>query len=536
MLATTPVAHLLIYALDRRLSGSFVLEEANRRKHAVYFADGAPAIARLATPVARLGELAVERGVLEGGRLDEAVARARETNSRLGRVLVEWGVLDESGVEALLGEQVARRVVELGLLPPDTRYGYYDGTNFLERAGGPKVPAQPLPLVWRVLKQSQDTTRINEMLARFQGIALRFHVDAPLLGFGFDGPEQSVVDVLAARPQPFSELAARQLLEPERLQKLVYLFVALRYFDTGGAARPVGAVVRTSALPPILPSSPPVAATSAAPQAPQSPDPPPADDEFRKELRARAEASRDSYYDVLGVPRDAPESAIAGAYFQLAKRWHPDRLGPAYSDVREVATKVFARMSEAHQVLSDPARRKEYDELEKAGQGAAEDQEQVQKIVRAAMNFQKAQVLLKRNNLPAAEEAARAALADAPDQADHLALVAWLEATKPNADLEARLRELDKAVSMEPANTRVRWFRGQILKRLGKERKALEDFRLIVEQDPRHVDAQREIRLHDMKRPGARTSHPPSDRGGEAGRASVPPGEKGGIFGRLFKR
>jgi curved DNA-binding protein CbpA len=279
-----------------------------------------------------------------------------------------------------------------------------------------------------------------------------------------------------------------------------------------------------------------VAATSAAPQAPQSPDPPPADDEFRKELRARAEASRDSYYDVLGVPRDAPESAIAGAYFQLAKRWHPDRLGPAYSDVREVATKVFARMSEAHQVLSDPARRKEYDELEKAGQGAAEDQEQVQKIVRAAMNFQKAQVLLKRNNLPAAEEAARAALADAPDQADHLALVAWLEATKPNADLEARLRELDKAVSMEPANTRVRWFRGQILKRLGKERKALEDFRLIVEQDPRHVDAQREIRLHDMKRPGARTSHPPSDRGGEAGRASVPPGERGGIFGRLFKR
>src|SRR6185369_3529974 len=107
---------------------------------------------------------------------------------------------------------------------------------------------------------------------------------------------------------------------------------------------------------------------------------------------------------------------------------------------------------------------------------------------------------------------------DAPEEADHIALVAWLRATKPDADVPGAFKEIDRASKLEPANLRVRWFRGQLLKRLGKERQALEDFRMIVEKDPRHVDAQRELRLHEMARgqgqrkasdaPGARQSDP----------------------------
>ena len=88
-------------------------------------------------------------------------------------------------------------------------------------------------------------------------------------------------------------------------------------------------------------------------------------------------------------------------------------------------------------MLSDATRRKEYDELVKQGEGAAEEQEEVLRVVRAATSYQKAQVLLKRNNLAAAEAEARQALADDPEQADHVALVAWIDASKPNADLEA---------------------------------------------------------------------------------------------------
>jgi curved DNA-binding protein CbpA len=533
-LAATPLAHLLVYGLDRRLTGSLVVETPSGEKHALELRDGAVVAAITASPVAPLGELAVARGVVARERLDPALELARAGGQPLGQVLIGWGVLDEARLQALLREQLARRIEYLAGLPADSNYGYYDGADFLRGAGRPDVPQAPQALVWCAIKQGADEARVTELLARFEGARLRFLPDAPLSGFELEAAEQAVVDVLAAKPQTVAELVGRQLLDATRTRKLVYLFLVLRYFDVGAGARPVGAQARASMLPSQATSAP-KAPASPVPAAPTSAPP---DDDFRRELRARAEATRDSYYDLLGVAPDAPATAIAAAYFQLAKRWHPDRLGPEYADIRDLATKIFARMSEAHQVLSDPERRKQYDVLVKTGEGAAEEQEQVHRILRAAMNFQKAQVFLRRNNMAGAEEAARAALADAPDQADHIAMVAWIEASKPNADQEAPLKELHRAARLEPANLRVRWFRGQVLKRMGKVRPALEDFRFIVENDPRHVDAQREIRLFEMKRAQNRDkSDPPGGaRTSDSPKRSDPPAEKGGLLGRLFKR
>ena len=104
------------------------------------------------------------------------------------------------------------------------------------------------------------------------------------------------------------------------------------------------------------------------------------------------------YYEILGVPRDAPTPAISAAFFQLAKRWHPDRVGPDLVAVRDEVVKLFSRMTEAHQVLSDPLRRRDYDEVLQSGGGTAEEQEQVNRVMRAVLAHQKAQVLLKKQN------------------------------------------------------------------------------------------------------------------------------------------
>jgi curved DNA-binding protein CbpA len=543
-LAATPLGHLLIHAFDRRLTGSLVFEEPDHRKHAVYLQHGAPAAARTAEPVALLGALAVEHGVIGAERIEPALEVAAQTDKRLGEVLCGEGVLDEGSLEALLREQVERRLQHVRGLSPETAYGYYDGKNFLERAGGPREPCPPLALIWHVMRITPDHGRGAETLARLQGATLRFHIDAPLARFEFAAGERAVVDVLRAKPQTLSELERRDLLEPALLERLVYTLLLLRQFDLGMGAQPVGgdrrslspSVVWNATAQTASPAPAPVQEIDLPPTAPSAP---PAPDPLRVEAEARSAAGDQSYYDVLGVPSEAPQAAIAAAYFQLAKRWHPDRLAPEYADLRDVAMKIFARIGEAHQTLADPERRKQYDELLKQGDGGVEEQEQVQRLLRATTNFQKAQVLLRRNNLPGAEEAARAALADAPEEADHIALVAWLEASKPGADLEALLKQLQRAAKLEEANLRVRWYRGQVLKRLGRERQAIEDFRLIVEKDPRHVDAQREIRLYEMSRgrksevPGERrdTQVPP-----RASTAGPPSDKKPNFFGKLFKK
>ena len=94
-----------------------------------------------------------------------------------------------------------------------------------------------------------------------------------------------------------------------------------------------------------------------------------------------------------------------------------------------------------------PSRRKEYDELRKDGAGGAEEQEQVQRVLRAATAFQKAEVLMKRNNSAAALEEARKAVELDPSQADYIALLAWLESTQLNANLDEILARIEKATA-----------------------------------------------------------------------------------------
>ena len=70
-----------------------------------------------------------------------------------------------------------------------------------------------------------------------------------------------------------------------------------------------------------------------------------------------AEAKRD-YYEVLGVEKNADEAAIKKAYRVLAKKYHPD-MNPGDAE----AEKKFKEASEAYAVLSDPDKRKQYDQF-----------------------------------------------------------------------------------------------------------------------------------------------------------------------------
>ena len=70
-----------------------------------------------------------------------------------------------------------------------------------------------------------------------------------------------------------------------------------------------------------------------------------------------AEQKRD-YYEVLGVEKSADEAAIKKAYRVLAKKYHPD-MNPGDAE----AEKKFKEASEAYAILSDPEKRRQYDQF-----------------------------------------------------------------------------------------------------------------------------------------------------------------------------
>ncbi|WOL08764.1 hypothetical protein Cni_G17517 [Canna indica] len=95
------------------------------------------------------------------------------------------------------------------------------------------------------------------------------------------------------------------------------------------------------------------------------------DDEFIEQEEAEEQERRESpidfdffsllsqpkdYYKILEVDFDANEEAIRSNYIRLALKWHPDK------KKEESATSKFQEINEAYKVLSDPVRRREYDE------------------------------------------------------------------------------------------------------------------------------------------------------------------------------
>jgi len=71
-----------------------------------------------------------------------------------------------------------------------------------------------------------------------------------------------------------------------------------------------------------------------------------------------ATVNKQDYYEVLGIDRNTDQQTIKQKYRKLALKYHPDR-----NPDDKAAESKFKQISEAYQVLSDPAKRQRYDQF-----------------------------------------------------------------------------------------------------------------------------------------------------------------------------
>lgn len=81
-------------------------------------------------------------------------------------------------------------------------------------------------------------------------------------------------------------------------------------------------------------------------------------------IHSSGKNNKQDYYKVLGVNKDADAKEIKKAYYQLAKKYHPD---VSKSDPN--AAQKFQEISEAYEVLSDETKRQQYDTFGMSGSG-----------------------------------------------------------------------------------------------------------------------------------------------------------------------
>lgn len=208
-----------------------------------------------------------------------------------------------------------------------------------------------------------------------------------------------------------------------------------------------------------------------------------------------------THYEVLGVPRDATGARIEAAFIEQADRWQPRKLAEYLSDddARHAVERWFMRIWEARRVLLDAELRARYDEDLDAGRTEDSEERELERSLEAAEAFQQAELLLARGKLEDAERAAKLAVDGDPLHGDYLALHAWIRLQLPNPDPHEIRADMILALRLAPDSLRVRWYRGLALKALGKHVSALREFRAIVDRNPEHLDAQREVRVYEMR-------------------------------------
>lgn len=139
----------------------------------------------------------------------------------------------------------------------------------------------------------------------------------------------------------------------------------------------------------------------------------------------------------------------------------------------------------------------------------------------ASAAFRAAQECIKRHQLDRAQALAEQLRQQEGARVESQALLAWIQAQREDPrntrQGHAILSSLNHAIRQEPNNPRIRFYRGQVLKRLGRTEDALKDFRFSARQDPSNLDAIRELRVHNM-------------------RSEPPPRATSGVFAKFFGR
>ena len=222
-----------------------------------------------------------------------------------------------------------------------------------------------------------------------------------------------------------------------------------------------------------------------------------------------ATLQRRDYFGVLGIETTAESSAVQKAYFTLAKLVHPDKIARSALDAvdKERANQVFKFISDAYTTLMDPTKRQAVIRSAEAGQpnpfagagGAASKGHREE----GRIYHHKGQRLLQMRGYADAEKVLRQALKLAPGEAGILVDLGWAVFNNPEHPEAARMEEAhslwSKARIKDKDDPRSHYYTALYYKATGDTLKARSALEAAVAVKPNYIEAQRELRLLEMR-------------------------------------
>jgi curved DNA-binding protein CbpA len=205
----------------------------------------------------------------------------------------------------------------------------------------------------------------------------------------------------------------------------------------------------------------------------------------------------------LAIGPEVTREQVKSAFLGLAKRFHPDRLPPALSHHASKMTPIFEAIREAYEVLYELRNR------------AASPQRTVQPGVDPNDLFKMGEVFFRKRDFAAAVDHYERAY-NAEPRPLYLAARAWAIYMDPQrkADIPKAKQLMTEALKLDPNCDRAHYQLGVIARVENDVDRAERHFREAVRANPKHLEANQELRLIEMRK-----KNPPP----------TPP-KKGGLF------
>ncbi len=493
-LDTMPLPVLLLSLYRQRQTGYLELSREAVRKR-VWLRDGVPVLAESNLPSESLGIQLLDAGRIQRDDYARLVETVRERGCKEGAALLALELIAPQELFTALKDQVRRRLLD-GFGWPRGDYAVYSGEAPTGDAAAFRcdpvaLTQEGVAIHWSPSRIREDLLphfdRYPERSGRFVALAGRLlrDPDVDRLIDALDGT-RSLGQALVDAPGP-SALAAAWVLD--RLGAIRWLTAATAAADTrqnrdgdelafeivvggqGSAAEERGSAKQGPER------------ASAGKRSPAKPSPSSNAEALANEIRTlhTGLAERD-YYELLGVARNASIPDVKRAYLSAAKRFHPDglvRLG--LEELRPQAEELFARIARAHEALSDPARRREYD------QGAEGDRAdgEAKRVVQAEVLYRKAEVMMRAGNWSGAYDFLRPAVQLWPEESAYQSALGWTLYKRMPSDPATARTHLESALALDERDPVAHFRLSLVLRALGEPDAADREMKRAKQLDPK---------------------------------------------------
>jgi tetratricopeptide (TPR) repeat protein len=199
-----------------------------------------------------------------------------------------------------------------------------------------------------------------------------------------------------------------------------------------------------------------------------------------------------NYFEVLGLTTRATSKEVQRAYQDLAKLMHPDKIHKdSPRELRELTEQVFARITQAYNVLGDQEKLQDY--KRRLVQGATEE------VLKSEALFEKGRKLLETFRYADAELILAKVAETKGHRKDLPVYLSWARLKKglPKKDRELYLKEVHALISSVPAEDRhsANYFfvKGLFYAAVESDEKAIKNLERAIQIDDKFIEAKREL-------------------------------------------